>query len=263
MKIPFLTRRKERKDAFDTRALAATIGFRPRKTEYYRLAFIDPALRSERDVNRIATNDRLEFLGDSILGMFVSRHLYETHPNWPVGQLSALKAHIVSRSVSNKIASELDLGRFFPKHPETSYSKDALGNALEALIAAIFLDKGFPTVERFILEKFLPLYYREKLENTTFGINYKGELQAWADRHGMHIVYATVASGRGYNGGFLSEVYINQRKMGIGHGSTKKKGEQEAAQQALQEIERGNSSAAVPLFSSEIVPPTHTINSPL
>ncbi len=227
---------KKPDNRIDSRALARMLGFKPRKLSLYQLAFTDPALRSEEDPNGIATNDRLEFLGDSILGMFVTKHLYRTRPNDPVGKLSALKAHIVSRQVSNGIAEELGLSHFFPPHNHVLYGKDANGNALEALIGAIYLDRGFSIVERFIVDKVLPLYFEKKHESQDFGRNFKGELQSWADKKNRLLEYRTSAKERSSQGGFYAEVYVDNKKWGDGSGHTKKEAEQKAASLVLSKL---------------------------
>lgn len=218
----------------DWRSLSRLIGCRPKKKSLYRLAFVDPSLHKHNDIERINTNDRLEFLGDSLLGMVVTKHLFERNPGWPVGKLSALKSHIVSRAVSNKIASEIGLGNFLHHKHEEHRGKDALGNALEALIGAIYLDQGFRAVERFIEVRFLPIYYREKIGNAAFGSNYKSELQTWCDHHGTTILYELVGEGdKRSDHLFITQVYVGNEVLGQGRGKTKKASEQEAAQQAL------------------------------
>lgn len=216
--------------------LTRMLGFRPWKLTYYQLAFVDPALRKQKNLSPSETNDRLEFLGDSILGMHISRYLYNTYPQWNVGQLAALKSHIVSRSVSNKIAQELDLKSFLPSAPDTAFSKDTPGNLLEALIGAIFLDRGFAVTQLFIEKKVLPIYHKIKKENTNFGVNFKGTIQSWADRNYKTLVYNTTPNGNTSCGGFKCELYIDEKLMGVGRGRTKKESEQEAAALAVRSL---------------------------
>lgn len=218
------------------KALRELLGFSPGNPQLYIKAFIDPALKYESDLQNRDTNDRMEFLGDSILGMFVSKYLFLHKPDSPVGPLSSLKAHIVSRKVSNGIAKELGLDRFFPHTEHVFYSKDSLGNALEALIAAIYLDKGFRHTEDFINKRILPLYFEKKQESSDFGRNFKGELQLWADKQSRELKYETSSERNNKHTIFIAKVIINGKKWGEGSGSTKKTAEQNAAQEVLNRI---------------------------
>lgn len=221
------TRAKQKKE------LSKLLGFKPRNLSLYRLAFIDPALRNEDDPNRIDTNDRLEFLGDSILGMLVSKYLYLNEPHYPVGKLSSQKAHIVSRQVSNNIAESLGLSQFLEKREHVLFGKDTLGNALEALIAAIYLDRGIVWTEYFVNYKVLPLYKELRNEGSDLGRNYKGELQLWTDKQARKIHYETTSSKKGKSPRFTAKVYIDDKNWGEGEGASKKEAEQEAAHQVL------------------------------
>lgn len=227
--------RGENKDLITKNKLSKILGFAPKRMDYYKLAFIDPSRHDKNDTMKIGTNDRLEFLGDSVLEVMVSKFLYEKYPDWPVGKLSQLRAHMVSRTVSNKIAEELHLEQFFLPLSNGSYSKDAYGNALEALIGAVYLDKGDRYVARFLREKLLPLYRKQKEEDENFGHNFKGEIQAWTDKHGKRLTYLTREDKYGKNG-FKCELYIDGAKLGVGRGRSKKSAETEAARQALKTI---------------------------
>lgn len=216
--------------------LSKMIGFRPKELSYYRLAFIDPALRSEQDPDRLGTNDRLEFLGDSVLGLLISQYLYRQEPYLPVGKLSALKSHMVSRQVSNSIAERLGIQHFLRKKEHINFSKDSLGNALEALIGAIYLDRGILSAQYFVYHKVIPLYNEVKHDFADLGRNFKGELQLWADKQARHIEYITTTKGKSRNSSFISQLVIDQKVWGEGEGKTKKDAEQEAAHQVLKRL---------------------------
>lgn len=213
--------------------LSKLLGFKPRNLSLYRLAFIDPALRNEDDPNRIDTNDRLEFLGDSILGMLISKYLYQKMPHFPVGKLSAYKARIVSRQVNNNVAESLGLPQFLEKKQHVLFGKDALGNALEALIAAIYLDRGIVWAEYFVYNKLIPLYKELHDEGSDLARNFKGELQLWTDKQARRIRYETSTARRGRSPRFTAKVYIDDKNWGEGEGASKKEAEQEAAHQVL------------------------------
>lgn len=218
------------------RELTELLGFKPKDLSFYRLAFIDPALRNEDDPNRIETNDRLEFLGDSILGMLVSKYLYQEEPLYPVGKLSSLKSHIVSRQVSNTFGEKLGLPHFIEKKEHVLYGKDFLGNALEALIAAIYLDRGIDRAEEFVTKKLLPLYRELRQEGSDLGRNFKGELQLWTDKEARKVKYETSSNGKGKGSHFTSRIFIDDKVWGEGEGSSKKQAEQAAAHEVLRKL---------------------------
>lgn len=216
----------------DKRQLTRMLGFTPKNIGIYCLAFIDPALHEPNDPERIRTNDRLEFLGDGILGMVVADWLYHKHPDWNVGKLASEKSAIVSRSVSNRIAGQLGIGEMLLCKPNSPLNKDSAGNALEAIIGAIFIDRGMTYAKQFILEKMLPLYYRIANENSSIVINYKGDLQIWADRRNITLHYKTEKGRKG----FIGTLSIGSKIIASGIGRTKKDAEQDAARLACAEL---------------------------
>lgn len=216
----------------DRKQLTRILGFAPRNVGIYCLAFIDPALHDANDPERIHTNDRLEFLGDSLLGTVVANWLYHQYPNLSVGKLAAEKSSIVSRTVSNIVAKELGIDSLLLCKPNSPLNKDSAGNALEALIGAIYLDRGGSYVERFILKKVLPVYNRIANENSAIVVNYKGEVQIWADRRNLTLHYTTEKAHKG----FTSVLYIESKAIAKGFGRTKKDAEQDAARLAAGQL---------------------------
>jgi ribonuclease-3 len=185
--------------------------------------------------------ERMEFLGDSILGFIVSKELFARHPDEQEGKLSKLKSKIVSETYLTLKANALDLGKHLLLSPEEHQSggdkkPSILSDAVEALICAIYLDSGIAAVTRFIKNHILKDY--ETTVNRNELVNYKSILQEHMQSRGDQAPrYATVAEeGPEHNKTFIVEVFHGQECLGRGKGSTKKTAQQEAAHAACQKL---------------------------
>lgn len=215
-----------------------TLGFKPKHPEYYRLAFTHRSYGAlDKSGNRL-NNERLEFLGDSVLSTVISSHLYHAYPQWNEGQMSKRRSAIVKRAVNNALGKEMSLNLYLLHGHDSALelSPDVSGNTLEALIGAIYLDRGYASAEQFILNKLLPLFaeLEESLvEQTT---NYKSLLLEWAQKHHFTLDFRMLQEPKRAGGTFVSAVYIDDKKVGIGRGKTKKEAHQEAAHAALSSL---------------------------
>jgi len=185
--------------------------------------------------------ERMEFLGDAILGFIVSKELFTRHPDEQEGKLSKLKSKIVSETYLTLKANAIDLGKFLLLSPEEQQSGGAskpsiLSDAMEALICAIYLDSGISAATRFIRNHILDNYQetvtREEL------INYKSILQEYMQsRNQPPPTYVTVAEqGPEHHKTFVVEVRWGNKLLGTGKGGTKKNAHQEAARMACQKL---------------------------
>ena len=185
--------------------------------------------------------ERMEFLGDSILGFIVSKELFTRHPDEQEGKLSKLKSKIVSETYLTLKAKAIDLGRYLLLSPEEQQSGGAskpsiLSDAMEALICAIYLDSGISAATRFIRNHILNNYQetvtREEL------VNYKSILQEYMQsRNQPPPTYVTVAEqGPEHQKKFVVEVRWGNKLLGTGTGNTKKNAHQEAARMACQKL---------------------------
>ena len=189
-------------------------------------------------------NERLEFLGDAVLGLVVSESLAATFPTYTEGQLSKLKAGLISRVTLAKAAGRLALGQWLRlgRGEEASCGREKhslLANALEALIGAVYLDSGLESARMFIHRalsgEFSDLRDRPEL---SIGGDWKSRLQEWVHKHdGTSPRYCLVGeSGPDHQKIFCMTVEIRGRVMGRGEGGTKKEAEQGAAEQAFAEV---------------------------
>jgi len=190
---------------------------------------------------RIDSNERLELLGDAVLGLLVTEHLYERFPEKEEGELTMIKSLIVSRRVLAQSARRLNLGQYLSlsESEERAGGRDRpsiITDALEALIGGIYLDGGLPAarafVHRHLLRDLDDLLAREEHRN------YKSLLLEHAQASNLgHPVY-TVRSEEGpdHDKRFTIEVRLGGQVLGVGIGSTKKRAEQRAAASALKKI---------------------------
>lgn len=186
-------------------------------------------------------NERMEFLGDSVLELIISSFLYKQFPLYTEGQLSKLKAVIVSQSVLASCSRELGLGEYlrFGQGEIATGGKEKssnLANALEALIAALYLDGGFFEAEKFIIRIFKDKIY--ELDRDEMKRDYKTALQEyWQAITQKSPVYTVVSqSGPDHNKRFEIEVRLSGESYGRGIGRNKKEAEQRAAEKALEII---------------------------
>ena len=185
-------------------------------------------------------NERMEFLGDSIISAVVAHWLFKRFPDVDEGRLSKMKSQIVSRNNLSAWAEELDLGQylFLSQGEEATGGRkreSLLGNVYEALVGAIFLDQGFPPAQRFIMRHLAKK--KRIIEN-----DFKSKLQEIVQKkYKAPPSYAVIAeTGPDHEKKFTLEVRIKQRVLGHGEGRSKKEAEQMAAKEALKTLRNSN-----------------------
>lgn len=196
--------------------------------EIYKEAFSlkSPADRSGKNY------ERLEFLGDSILGSVISCYLFENYPHANEGLLTQLKAKIVNRKSLNKLGEDLQLVDFIQNGKSCILGENIYGNLFEALVGAIYLDLGYDVCRRVILEKLLPPSEMTKLENKI--MSYKGLLLEWAQKKKLPLKYDTTEEHLPNKVlVFRSVVWLGDQKVANASESSKKKAEEKAAQRAF------------------------------
>lgn len=187
------------------------------------------------------SNERLEFLGDSVLNLIIGEYLFNKFPNEEEGFLTKVRAKLVNRNALSLVAENMNLGELLiisssvPKSI-THNSKSMLSDALEALIGAIYLDKGIETCKIFIQRKII----EPALKNGEHLIdeNYKSQLLEYAQANKFSIPVYQIISEEGphHDKTFIAEVIIGEKVLGEGKGKSKKEAEQNAAQVALKKL---------------------------
>ena len=206
-----------------------------------RSLLLDALIHASVANTRLESNERLEFLGDAVLGLVVCDELFQRYADYLEGDLTKIKSVVVSRRVCAAIADELGLsdllflGKGMRERSELPTSLKAA--VLEALIAAIFLDGGMDQARRFIIQH--AGKYIEDAANSTNQWNYKSHLQQYAQQHmtGTPVYDALDEQGPDHSKCFEVCVTVGERRFPSAWGNSKKEAEQKAALLALQELE--------------------------
>ena len=188
----------------------------------------------------LPTNERLEFLGDSVLSLVVTDTLYTGHPDMPEGQLAKLRAAVVQMNALAKVARELSLGSFvrLGRGEEGTGGRDKpsiLADTLEAVIGATYIDCGLSAASDLVHRLFDPVIERSSLLGA--GLDWKTSLQELTADHGLGVPeYQVKDSGPDHQKLFRAVVKVGSRELGDGEGRSKKAAEQLAAQAAYRAI---------------------------
>ena len=219
--------------------LEAAIGYRFQNISLLQNALTHSSYANERYHNSLMSNERLEFMGDSILGMVVAEHLYRNFPDRPEGELTRMRADMVCEKTLANVANQIGLGsHLLLGHGEERFGgrsrASILADAVESVIAASYLDGGLEAakgiIDRFILCD-VPV---QKLHNADYKTTFQELVQ---QKKNQVISYALVGeSGPDHDKQFLVEVSLNGRVVGKGSGSSKKRAEQDAARAAMEEL---------------------------
>lgn len=221
---------------------ARNLGIEIRNYDLLRLALTHRSLLNELEIDQIEaihqSNERLEFLGDAVLGMITAEFLYQRYPQLPEGRLTAYRTALVRTETLARWARRFGLDELlYLGRGEVGADGEVrdriLAGAFEAVIAAIYLDRGMRVTKRFLRD-----LLREDAEETIIigqETNYKGRLQELVQEHKrVTPLYRTVeVSGPAHDRLFTVEVVVNGRSIGVGTGSSKRAAQQEAAQRAL------------------------------
>lgn len=219
--------------------LEAAIGYRFHNISLLQNALTHSSYANERWQNSLMSNERLEFLGDSILGMTVAEHLYRNFPDRPEGELTRMRADMVCEATLASVAERIGLGQ----HLLLGHGEDRLGgrnrasilaDAVESIIAASYLDGGMEAAVNFIRSFILCDVPVKKLHN----VDYKTTLQELVQRKKDQVLsYAlTGESGPDHDKSFAVEVALNGKVVGAGTGRSKKRAEQDAARAAIEKL---------------------------
>ena len=221
--------------AGNVKALAKLLQVEPRRPELLRQALMH---RSSQQELGLPSNERLEFLGDAVLGQVVASYLYRTHPDLAEGDLTKLKAVVVSEPVLAQVARELGLGAYLilAKGEARSggrHRPSILSDTLEAVIAAVYLDRGMTVARKMILS--LLADQIGMIERAEHDQDYKTLLQEKIQElHRKPPTYHVVGTvGPDHDRTFTAEVCLTGRVLGKGSGKSKKQAEQAAAREAL------------------------------
>lgn len=219
--------------------LQDTINYHFKDIELLNRAMTHSSYANENHSSGIQSNERLEFLGDSVLSVITAEYLYEHYKKRPEGELTKLRSALVCEKTLNEFALKIGLGEYLilgkgEEHSGARKRASTLSDAFEALIAAIYLDGGIESAKDFVLP-FIKNYAPAAEKGKTFK-DYKTILQEIAQQNpGEKLEYFIVdEKGPDHNKEFYAQVHLNSNIIGEGCGKSKKEAEQEAAKSALE-----------------------------
>ena len=214
------------------------IGYQFKNPALLNEALTHSSYANEHKTQHIKYNERLEFLGDSVLSIVVSDYIYKNCPELPEGELTKLRASLVCEKSLYEFAKKIDLGKYLvlSKGERNNGGADRpsiLSDAFEALIAAIYIDGGLAPASKHILNFVIPAIKNSKKKKIN---DYKTTLQEIIQKNpGERLEYVLVKeSGPDHNKHFVVEVHLNSNVIGKGGGRSKKEAEQQAAREALE-----------------------------
>jgi ribonuclease-3 len=214
------------------------LGFRPGELRIYEIAFIHRSASFTLPDGKRVNNERLEFLGDSVLDVILSDFLFEKYPDASEGFMTKIRSRIVNRDVLNQLAISMGIDKILVSNIGSGHqTKNLYGDALEALIGAIFLDKGFGRTKRFFIKsvfrKYLDLDLVVKTDN-----DYKSLLFEWVQKkkESLSFAFNEEYDFERKKSVFSTTLSIGGQEYGKGQGASKKEAEQEASRQAWEKL---------------------------
>lgn len=210
-------------------------GYNPGNILLYKLALCHKSASTEEIKGIKINNERLEYLGDAILSAVVADYLFKKFPSKDEGFLTEMRSRLVSRDNLNKLSEKIGIQKFVKASAGNMY-RSINGDAFEAFVGAMFLDKGFNSAKKVIVNRIIKFHIDiDEMENKN--LNYKSRLIEWAQKEKKQVEFVILEeSGRGYNKQYIVEVFIDKQPSGTGRDYSIKKAEQNAAEKALANI---------------------------
>ena len=222
-------------------AIKHIVGTPPRNIELYKLATKHVSVAEKNTYGLRESNERLEFLGDAVLGTVVADFLFKKYPYKDEGFLTDIRSRIVNREALNALARKIGVRAIieFDQHSLYSGSKSKLshksidGDTLEALVGAVYLDRGFMFCKNFILHRLLfPHFDLDQI--VTNNTNYKSTIIEWAQKSNREVRFEIVDTrGNKQFKEFIAQILLDEQPICTGSGYSKKKAEQSASRKAL------------------------------
>lgn len=218
--------------------LRKIIGFRTSNLRIYEVAFIHRSASFSLPDGQRINNERLEFLGDAVLDTILSDYLFEKFPEANEGFMTKIRSRIVNREILNQLAVSMGIDKILVSHVSSGNStRNIYGDALEALIGALFVDKGFKKTKNLFIKRVFNKYL--DLE-TIIGTDsdYKSLVFEWIQKHKSNLTfeYKEEYDFKLKKSVFSATLIINKEELGTGQGASKKEAEQEAAGKALTKL---------------------------
>ena len=215
------------------------LGFYPANLKLYDLAFVHKSASIHDSQGNLVNNERLEFLGDAILGAIIAEFLYNRFPQQDEGFLTKNRSKLVNRTFLTKLTFDIGLNVFIDSNTTKNADKSHIyGDALEAFIGAVYLDTNYDVTKRFvtkkILSKFVDLNEIEKKDT-----NFKSQLIEWGQKNKKDVKFYTTEEDTKDNSKpprFVTIITVDNKELGKGVGTSKKEAQQKAAKEALRKM---------------------------
>lgn len=234
IRLPF------RKDKELYRSFYSILGFYPRNITYYQEAMMHRSMSAHGQHGRPINNERLEFLGDAVLDSVVGDIVYRRYQGKREGFLTNTRSKIVQRESLGKIANEIGLDKLIHSNFQTlTHNSYMAGNAFEALVGAVYLDRGYDFCRRFmesrIIDKIVDIDKVAQKE-----INFKSKLLEWCQKHKAELHFELTGQSTTETGSpvFHSKVSVNGLELGRGKGFSKKESQQLACKNAVYTLKK-------------------------
>lgn len=215
------------------------LGSKPLNLSLYRLALTPAGLGEETDKGFRKSNERLEFLGDAILGAVIAEYLFQKYPYRDEGFLTETRSKLVNRETLNEVGIKIGLKKTLQQVVDNRQfvgNKSLYGDILEAFLGAVYLDRGYAFSKKLILQRILIHLDLEGMVATVS--NHKSKLIEWSQREGNQVEFQVVQvnSNQRYKE-FVVAIVVNGESLAQGKGETKKKAEQEASKNACEQLQ--------------------------
>lgn len=214
--------------------LKKVLGFKPKNIQIYKTAFTHRSMNIRDDEGNAINYERLEFLGDAMLGAVIASHLYLEVPGGDEGYLTKMRSKVVSREHLNELGKDLNLIELIEsKIATTQFGDNIHGNLFEAIVGAIFLDKGYKYCEKFIYKRVITPYVDiERLEGKV--ISYKSLLIEWCQKEKKSFNYDVYDdTGNDDIRHFSVKLSIDKKIVSKARATSKKKAEEKASKRAF------------------------------
>ena len=214
-------------------AIQLIIGFKPKVIKHYKIAFTHRSLNRKDAIGNDLNYERLEFLGDAMLSSIIAAYLYNEVPGGDEGYLTKMRSKVVSRKHLNELGRDLGLINYVESNvPKDHFGQNIHGNLFEALVGAIYLDRGYKYCEKFIQKRVIKPYVDiEQLEGKV--ISYKSLLIEWCQKQKHKFNYEVYEdTGKDELKHFAVKLWINNKVVAKARATSKKKAEEKASKRA-------------------------------
>lgn len=213
--------------------ISKILGFKPKRLDIYKKAFLHRSANKKDKIGNPINYERLEFLGDSMLGTIISHHLFSEVPGGDEGYLTKMRSKIVSRKHLNELGKDLGLIDFVESRiPKSHFGENIHGNVFEAMVGAIYMDRGYRYCQKFIHEKVIKPYVDiEQLEGKV--ISYKSLIIEWCQKQKIPFEYVVYDdTGKDALKHFAVRLAIGNSIVAKARATSKKKAEEKASKRA-------------------------------